>query len=77
MIELGLWPTLAVLGVAAGIFLWSRQVSMRPPDPHRPRLLNHGAVQLFALIAVILMLVHITTLVAGHPVTGRNPVMTE
>ncbi len=72
MIELDWWPTLIVLGVAAAAFLWSRQVSIRPPDPHRPRLLNHGVVQLFALIVAILMLVHVATLVAGHPVTGRR-----
>lgn len=72
MIELGWLPTLIVLGVAAAIFVWSRQVSLRPPDPHRPRLLNHGLVQLFALILAVLMLVHVATLVAGHPVTGRR-----
>jgi hypothetical protein len=72
VIELGWWPTLIVLGVAAAIFVWSRQVSLRPPDPHRPRLLNHGIVQLFSLIVAILMLVHVVTLVAGHPVTGQR-----
>lgn len=71
MIELGWWPTLIVLSVAAAILLWSRQVSLRPPDPARPRLLNHGVVQLFALILAILMLVHVVTLVAGRPITGR------
>ncbi len=71
MIELGWWPTLIVLSVAAAILLWSRQVSLRPPDPNRPRLLNHGVVQLFALILAILMLVHVVTLVAGRPITGR------
>ena len=71
MIELGWWPTLIVLSGAAAILLWSRQVSLRPPDPNRPRLLNHGVVQLFALILAIVMLVHVVTLVAGRPITGR------
>ncbi len=72
MIELGWWATGAILLVAAGVFLWSRQVSIRPPDPLRPRLANHGIVQLFAMIVVILMLVHVVTLVAGEPLTGRR-----
>lgn len=72
MIELGWWPTGSILLAAAAVFVWSRQVSIRPPDPLRPRLLNHGAVQLFAMIVVILMLVHMVTLIAGEPLTGRR-----
>ncbi len=72
MIALGWWETGAVLLMAAGVFLWSRQVSIRPPDPLRPRLANHGVVQLFAMLVVILMLVHLVTLIAGGPVTGRR-----
>ena len=72
MIELGWWATGGVLFVAAAVFVWSRQVSIRPPDPLRPRLANHGLVQLFAMIVVILMLVHLVTLIAGEPLTGRR-----
>lgn len=72
MIELGWWPTGIVFALAAGIFVWSRQVSLRPFDPLKPRLLNHGAVQLFAMIVAILMLVHMVTLIAAEPLTGRR-----
>lgn len=72
MLELGWWATGIILAVSVGVLVWSRQVSLRPFDPDRPRLLNHGAVQLFALIAVILMLVHLVTLFAGAPITGRR-----
>lgn len=72
MIELGWWPTGIGLGLGLAVFLWSRQVSLREMDPNRPRLLNHGTVQLFAMIFIILMLVHMVTLVAGEPLTGRR-----
>jgi len=72
VIELGWWATGAILLAAAGTFLWSRQVSIREPDPMRPRMANHGMVQLFAMIVVILMLVHLVTLIAGEPLTGRR-----
>lgn len=72
MIALGWWETGSILLVAAAVFLWSRQVSIRPPDPLRPRLANHGIVQLLAMIVVILMLVHMVTLIAGAPLTGRR-----
>lgn len=72
MIDLSWWTTGIVLAVAGAVFLWSRQVSIRPPDPLRPRLLNHGLVQLLAMIVIILMLVHVVTLIAGEPVTGRR-----
>ncbi|BCW88090.1 hypothetical protein sos41_12280 [Alphaproteobacteria bacterium SO-S41] len=72
MIDLGWWATGLLLAAAFGIFLWSRQVWMRPPDPLRPRLLNHGVVQLLAMILMILMLVHMVTLIAGQPLTGRR-----
>ncbi len=72
MIELGWWATGTILFVAAAVFLWSRQVSIRPPDPLKPRLANHGIVQLFAMIVVILMMVHLVTLIAGEPLTGRR-----
>ena len=72
MIELGWWATGLLLAAGFGVFLWSRQVSLRPPDPLRPRLLNHGTVQLLAMIVIILMLVHLVTLIAGAPVTGRR-----
>jgi len=72
VIALGWWETAAILLAAAGVFLWSRQVSIRPPDPLRPRLANHGIVQLLAMIVVILMMVHLVTLIAGAPLTGRR-----
>ncbi len=72
MIELGWWATGIGLALALGVFVWSRQTSLKPFDPDRPRLLNHGAVQLFAMIAIILMLVHLVTLIAGEPITGRR-----
>ncbi len=72
MIELGWWPTGLIFAAAFAIFLWSRQVSMRPFDPNRPRLANHGMVQLLAMIVMILMLVHMVTLIAGAPLTGRR-----
>jgi len=72
VIELGWWATGGILLAAAAVFVWSRQVSIRPPDPLKPRLANHGIVQLFAMIVVILMLVHLVTLIAGEPLTGRR-----
>ena len=72
MIELGWWATGGILLAASAVFVWSRQVSIRPPDPLKPRLANHGIVQLFAMIVVILMLVHLVTLIAGEPLTGRR-----
>lgn len=72
MIDLSWWATGLILAAAFAVFLWSRQVSMRAPDPMRPRLLNHGGVQLLAMIVMILMLVHVVTLIAGEPVTGRR-----
>jgi len=72
VIELGWWATGGILLAAAAVFLWSRQVSIREPDPMRPRMVNHGMIQLFAMIVVILMLVHLVTLIAGEPLTGRR-----
>ncbi len=72
MIDLGWWATGVILAVAVAVFVWSRQVSLKAFDPDRPRLLNHGAVQLFALIVILLMLVHLITLFAGGPITGRR-----
>ena len=51
---------------------WDIAHHYEPPDPLKPRLANHGIVQLFAMIVVILMLVHLVTLIAGEPLTGRR-----
>ncbi len=68
--QLGWTPTVVILAAAVAIFLYSRAVHARPPDPTRPRLLDHGFVQLLAMIVVVLMLVHVVTLLAGRPITG-------
>lgn len=71
MIELGWWTTGALLAAGLAVLVWSRWVSLKPFDPNRPRLLNHNLVQIFVMIWIILMLVHMVTLYAGRPITGR------
>lgn len=67
---LTLWPTLAIFGLCLGLFLLSRHIALRPVELGRPRLLPWTAIQIAAGFVGLLMLVHLLTLAAGHPITG-------
>lgn len=71
MIDLGWWTTSACVAVGLGVLLWSRWVSLKPPDPLNPRLLNHTTVQMIAILWTLIFAAHLVTLIAGRPITGR------
>ena len=67
------WPlTLAALAAALLLFAFAWWRSRQPVDPLRVRLIDYHYVQLTALVAVLVLLAHLVTLIAGRPLTGQR-----
>ena len=68
---MGLGLTIAVLLAAlliAGIANWRER---RPRDLGQPSLVPYSAIQVLAVLVIILMLAHLVSLLAGAPLKGR------
>ena len=68
---MGLGLTIAVLLAAlliAGIANWRER---RPRDLGQPSLVPYSAIQVLAVLVIILMLAHLVSLLAGAPLEGR------
>ena len=63
--ELGWLETVAVLGVACALFVWSNAVEKRPVDLNHPRMVSPIMVMGVAVVVAILMLAHMISLSAG------------
>jgi len=67
---MGLGATLTTLGVAlaiAGLANWRE----RRPRPGNPSLVPYTAVQIVAIVVVVLMGAHVVSLLTGHQLTSR------
>ena len=68
---MSLTSTLIVLLLAlvvAGLANWRER---RPRPLGDPPLMPYTAIQMVALVVVILMLAHVVSLLSGQPLTGR------
>ena len=70
--DLGLYPTLGILLLAAVIFAFSEREARRPSEPLKVRMFNYRYLQIFTLVVALAMAAHLVTLLAGHPLTGRG-----
>ena len=66
-------PTLVLLAVGVIAFGLANYRSRQPRTPGNPPLIPFGAIQVLALVVVVLMLAHLVTLLTGQPLTGRAP----
>jgi hypothetical protein len=67
-LELTLAVLLAAL-VAAALANWRER---RPRDFGRPSLVPYTAIQVIAVLVIILMLAHLVSLITGQPLKGRG-----
>jgi hypothetical protein len=70
--DLGLYPTLGILALLIGLIAFSSWRGRRPSEPLKVRMINYHIVTLVCIVAVMVMLAHLITIIAGHPVTGRS-----
>ncbi len=70
--DLGLYPTLGILIAAIGLFVLGGWLARRPSEPLKVRLMNYHYLQFFCVVVVLVMLAHLLTIAAGHPVTGQG-----
>lgn len=70
--ELGLYPTLGLLALALGLFAFSYWRAHRPAEPLKVRMMNYHYLTFFSVVFALVMLVHLLTLIFGHPVTGNS-----
>jgi hypothetical protein len=61
--------TLVAALLVAGLANWRER---RPRPLGRPPLVPHAAIQVAAVVVIILMLAHLVSLLSGHPLTGRG-----
>jgi hypothetical protein len=64
--------TLAVLFAALAVAALANWRERRPRDVGRPPLVPYTAIQMIAVLVVILMLAHLVSLLTGHPLRGRR-----
>jgi hypothetical protein len=70
--ELGLYPTLGILVLAIGLFVLAGNRARQPSEPLKVRLVNYHYVQFFFVVLALVMIAHLLTILAGHPVTGQG-----
>lgn len=63
--------TLAVLIVALAIAGMANWRERRPRELGRPPLVPYPAIQMIALVVIVLMLAHLVSLLSGEPLKGR------
>ena len=64
--------TLVVLLAALATAAYANWRERQPRDLGRPPLVPYTAIQLIAVLAVIVMLAHLVSLLTGQPLKGRG-----
>ena len=64
--------TLAVLFAALAVAVLANWRERRPREFGFPALVPYTALQVIAVVVVILMLAHLVSLLTGHPLRGRG-----
>jgi hypothetical protein len=64
--------TLAVLFAALAVAALANWRERRPRDVGRPPLVPYTAIQVIAVLVVVLMLAHLVSLLTGQPLRGRG-----
>ncbi len=65
------WLTLGGALLAIGLFLFARWKGEQPAQPLKVRVFNYAIIQFAALIALLVMVVHLLTLGSGKRFGGR------
>lgn len=71
-LEVSFELTISILIVAlliAGLANWRER---RPRPVGKPSLVPYIAIQILAVLVIILMLAHLVSLLTGHPLKGRG-----
>jgi uncharacterized membrane protein YidH (DUF202 family) len=64
--------TLVVLLAALALAAYANWRERHPRELGRPPLLPYTAIQLIAVVAIIVMLAHVVSLLTGEPLKGRG-----
>jgi uncharacterized membrane protein YidH (DUF202 family) len=69
---MSLTPTLAILLAALAIAAFANWRERRPRDLGRPPLVPYTAIQMIAVLVIVLMLAHVVSLLTGQTLKGRG-----
>jgi uncharacterized membrane protein YidH (DUF202 family) len=64
--------TLVLLLAALAIAAYANWRERRPRDLGRPPLVPYTAIQVIAVVAIIIMLAHLVSLLTGQPLKSRG-----
>jgi uncharacterized membrane protein len=64
--------TLAVLFAALVVAALANWRERRPREVGRPPLVSYTAIQVVAVLVILLMLAHVVSLLTGQPLRGRG-----
>ena len=68
---MGLTATLIVLGAAVAVAVAANWRERRPGPVGNPPLVSYTAIQIVAMVVVVLMVAHLVSLLTGHQLTSR------
>ena len=63
--------TLTILIAAGAIAGFANWKERRPRAPGEVPLVSYAAIQMVALVVLVLMAAHLISLLSGHPLAGR------
>jgi hypothetical protein len=69
---MSLTVTLAILGGAFALFLFSTYKSRKPVEIGEVRLVPYTALQYVAIVVIVVMLAHVVSIWTGKPLEGRR-----
>ncbi len=70
--DLSLPVTLTVVVLCFGVFGFANWRARQPAEPLKVRMVNYHVVQMACIVVILLMVAHLITIFAGHPLTGQQ-----
>ena len=64
--------TLLALAAVLGLAAFARARARMPAEPLKVRLFNYHYVFISCVVGLFIIVAHLITLIAGHPITGAR-----
>jgi hypothetical protein len=68
--DLSLPVTLTVVTLSFAVFGFANWRARQPAEPLKVRMINYHVVQMACIIVILLMIAHLITIFAGHPLVA-------